>query len=680
MIERAYVAGNQKTTKEGNGKEKAVSFLTHGIIDCYYLLAIGLPLAICLSANDVVTLPKAALLWTVSAIVLFCYLSSGLLKARLNFCFFGFGPPLLTLLLVFLTSTLFSVHPATSLIGDYQRYEGAITFFCYFVLFLVAAQVFDNKKKIEPFLMTVVLTGAFLSVYGLLQFFGLEFLPWSKALFEKQRSFATFGNPVYFGAYLSLIFPLATARYLDASERQKTFLFGTATVLIFSCLITTGSRAAWLGALVGSMIFGSVWGFKKMLKRKAAILIFLFAVIAVLFFSGLSAEGTQDNSFDLATRFTGLFKLEAGAQRFELWKAAVIMVGGKPLIGYGPSSFRSIANRFMSLKLARTSRGMMLADSPHNYFLQIASATGIIGLLAFVWLLFVWSAQAMRAYSRTRESDLFALGIISGLAAYLLALQFGISSVGATPIFWVLAGLLFSTEKKGDLFSFRIKLSLQLRLIGVSVLSLFFLLLILYPVRFVRADILYRQAENSFKISEQVDLYLQASKLNPYNCLYPAGAGLVYDNLASQMRSPEYFQQAVSYYSEAKSIAPQQLEGHYYLGSLYFFASECFDPSYGKSAEEELKKAVEIFPYYLPSRLKTAEFYYRQKEYLKTISEADVIIKVASQDDRGYLWKGKALLALGRDKEARSCLAKALRLNAQNKEAVELLESADREK
>lgn len=671
------MASKQKPAEGNSWDGKLASFLDQVIMLSFHLLVLGLPVVICLSANDVVSLPKAVFLWTVTTIVIFTFLASSLLKGQFAFGSATIGLPLLFLFVIVILATLFSVPSGTIIIGNYQRYEGAATFLCYLLLFGMAVRVFNRPKKSGSLLTTVVLTGALLSIYGLLQFFGFEFLPWSKALFEKQRSFATFGNPIYFGAYLSLIFPLALSKYFSSSRRDETVLFGLATTLIIFSLITTYSRAAWLGMVAGLLLFLLFSEWKKWFGSKGLVLMIILGSVAVAVFGGLLERGNAGKDLNFSSRLTSILSPESGFQRIELWKSAVAMIAERPLLGYGPASFRLVGNRFASLKLARTGGGVTLADSPHNYFLQIASNLGVFALLGFFWFFVIWLARAIRQRQKNGSTAETSAGIISGLVGYLLALQFGVSAIGATALFWIIAGILLSYEKEKPVVLYRLKRPLppgdKTKLAQLVIVLMIAFLPVSEPIRFLRADILFRRAEDSMNISEQVRLYQQAYDLNLYNQLYPLSAGSVYDNLARRMKDARYFQLAESFYLEAERVSPEEIESHYYLGNLYFFAAENFDPYFQARSEAELKKVLEIFPYYLPGRLKMAEFYYRDKRYLKAVNEATVAMQVAPRDEQGYLWASKGLLELGRRKEAKRDLEKVLELNPKNQEAAQLL-------
>lgn len=51
-----------------------------------------------------------------------------------------------------LISTFLSVHLYSSLYGNFSRYEGIFAWACYLILFVIAYQLFIEKKDIERFL------------------------------------------------------------------------------------------------------------------------------------------------------------------------------------------------------------------------------------------------------------------------------------------------------------------------------------------------------------------------------------------------------------------------------------------------------------------------------------------------------------------------------------------------
>jgi hypothetical protein len=99
--------------------------------------------------------------------------------------------------------------------------------------------------------------------------------------------------------------------------------------------------------------------------------------------------------------------------RLVLWRAAALMLLSRPVFGFGPDNFRLSYGAYAGLPSAD--------DRIHsnNMYLELAVGAGIVGCLAFAWLL--WSiARVVRELTRLRDDDAAVLGF--GVAAALAAI------------------------------------------------------------------------------------------------------------------------------------------------------------------------------------------------------------------------------------------------------------------
>src|SRR6056297_4211667 len=96
-----------------------------------------------------------------------------------------------TLFLIFtILSTFFSDHFLRSLFGNPNRWEGLFTYISYVLIFIAAGYFIDKRKFLKSIIKYLFISASILSVYGLLQFYGLDFIN-----IKPDRAFATFGNP-----------------------------------------------------------------------------------------------------------------------------------------------------------------------------------------------------------------------------------------------------------------------------------------------------------------------------------------------------------------------------------------------------------------------------------------------------------------------------------------------------
>jgi hypothetical protein len=126
--------------------------------------------------------------------------------------------------------------------------------------------------------------------------------------------------------------------------------------------------------------------------------------------------------------------------RLALWRAALRMSARSPLLGRGPDNFRLLKVNYMDFP---TWDEKILAN---NLYLEMLSGSGILGLAAFLWLLWEFghglAARVVRAKSASDSSAVYF-----GVAYFVAFLLHGVVDyfLKFTPtflLFWLLLGML----------------------------------------------------------------------------------------------------------------------------------------------------------------------------------------------------------------------------------------------
>ena len=185
---------------------------------------------------------------------------------------------------------------------------------------------------------------------------------------------------------------------------------GSFATLSLAALAITGSRGAWLGALVGGVaILLVAWVTAgrprpRLAGRSRGARVAL-AGAAILVVAGFAIAGPL-----FATRL-----LSGDAGRFELWSAAWAMFVGHPITGVGPGAWQGLR----ALTPISTGSYAVLATS-HNSILQVLAETGIVGLIAAAALVLGIIETGRRATANAADrSARIAIGIC--LASLLAA-------------------------------------------------------------------------------------------------------------------------------------------------------------------------------------------------------------------------------------------------------------------
>lgn len=376
------------------------------------------------ATHDVFILPKLLLVRLLTLTGLIALAVNGRAKLRPS----PLHAPVLALLAATVLATVFSAAPLLSLLGAYQNYAGLLSVVDFTVVYLFAACVLTADLR-RTTVSALVGTGALISLYGILQHFGLDFGAWDLSAAAgtaalRYRSFATLGSPAFLGIWLAMVIPLAVAR--------DTARFRLAAAVMAVCLVFTYSRGAWIacGLAVG-------WLAWRRPDVRLGVVVFVAAALAGFFLAPLGGHPSP------AQRLARTTHIASGSirVRMQLWNGAIQMARARPVTGWGPDTFKFVFPRFAPSGMAAEERSNV---SAHNDLLDRASETGLIGLLAYLWFLFALARLARRR----DDGDIIPLAC--GCLGFVVATQFGFSSVAPTTAFWLLAGGLAQTASEHE--------------------------------------------------------------------------------------------------------------------------------------------------------------------------------------------------------------------------------------
>jgi O-antigen ligase len=249
-----------------------------------------------------------------------------------------------------------------------------------------------------------------------------------------------------------MVIPVGAWFLFPAQRKKLRWIIG----IWLAALFFTYSRGAWVAALIGVLAVIS-------LQRR---IFHWLAGAAVAIVLGAAVYFLQDDRYleyspnyertiwhsDLGQHMQATYKMTdiSSMERFYRWIAAVRMLEGNTLYGYGPNSFYHEYRPF-TVRSFQT----YVSDNPerstvHNYFLLVLVEQGIPGLLIFIFILFMLLQTAYRRYhAADDETDkvIFA-GILSVLCMviFLNMLSDLVETDKIGSIFFICAGLLLQRK------------------------------------------------------------------------------------------------------------------------------------------------------------------------------------------------------------------------------------------
>ena len=230
------------------------------------------------------------------------------------------------------------------------------------------------------------------------------------------RAYGTFGQPNPFAGYLNLTLPVLLGISLFIHNRWLKTLSWLAAMAVAMIMVTTLSRGAWLGFAFALLVMGitasrrlAVWIWVGLLGAAIVILAAVFGIIPFGATSRvLAAFGLSGVSLDSVTA-----ENFSAVQRLAFWQAGLNMFGNNPVLGVG------IGNYIEAYPKYAAQGWETVLGHAHDYYLNAAAETGLLGLAAYGAFLasaFRQVASSVRA-APTGVWFGVALGVLGSLTA-----------------------------------------------------------------------------------------------------------------------------------------------------------------------------------------------------------------------------------------------------------------------
>jgi len=345
------------------------------------------------------------------------------LRGKIAYRYSGLDMPIL----IYTGITLFLFFMRSGNIG--LAVEGFRVYLEYLLWFFIGSNLILNRRQFDALTKGIVLVAALVSVVGVYQYVaGVEtpahWVDQAEAGI-KTRVFSIVVSPNVLGSLLVIFVPVTLGRLLTSRDRRSQSLYLGALLLMLVCMVFTYSRGAWL-ALAGSMAVLSL-----MYNPRLLLLMGAGSLAAAQMVPGIG------------TRLTYMFSpaylaSSEKAGRIALWQKGLDKFLQDPLFGSGFGTYGGAV-------AARKIPGSVYTD---NFYLKTAVESGMIGLLALLWLLACTFRCGYTAYRKIADSSLkiMAAAILAGLIG--VALHNSVENIFEVPMmttyFWFLSGVLVS--------------------------------------------------------------------------------------------------------------------------------------------------------------------------------------------------------------------------------------------
>jgi len=430
--------------------------------------------------------------------------------------------PLLAFIASAALSTIFAVNRNVALFGTYDRWEGLLTIVTYALLFWLAVQLISGEADARGVSWSLLLSGYFIGAGAILQSaFGLL----GGGYFREGangpiRADVTLANPDFLGIFLAMLLPIAVAKMVSRRPGTTRILSANLVVVLALGLLATFTRAAWIGAAIGVIVVLALRRGRFHLWPvliSVALVVGGFGVLAGVVASRPSnAQGGFGDA--LVARIVSIGNLNSGteATRLKTWGDTLPLIASRPILGWGPDTFGLVYPQYQSVNKLGT-----LWDKPHQDALGVAASQGILGLLAYIWILVAFVSAFWRG--RTLRG---AVALFAALVAYEVSIQANFSWIPTSLPFWLLAAAAIVTWAPDVKPVHVAEVPRRIAVPGLAVVTLMLVLLLIPAVVFpYLADADYYATQAASDLSQARATIAEARRLAPYEATYAIEAG-----------------------------------------------------------------------------------------------------------------------------------------------------------
>ncbi|MCI0183564.1 MAG: O-antigen ligase family protein [Acidibacillus sp.] len=302
-----------------------------------------------------------------------------------------------------------------------------------YMLFSIVLPYVVDREDIIPLLKFMVLIGFLMAIHGVYEYVMKAPIPSSwinLGEHVRTRVYSLFGSPNIFGSYVAFIAPNAAGLALYEKRKGPRIFYIAAAIISMITLVFTFTRGAWVAFFVGALVF--TW----LVDKRLTIIAVVLTVLAIFFVPPIHARMDQFLSpvYWVKTEQSG---------RIDRWGHAYNQMRKDPLFGAGLGRYGgAVASKYF---------GIIYVD---NYYAKTLAETGLLGLLSYLGLLFVYLRDVYRVLKRTVDPRMryLMIGVFSSLI--VVVSHNAVENIFEVPsmnyLFWMVGTLVLIYGAEGE--------------------------------------------------------------------------------------------------------------------------------------------------------------------------------------------------------------------------------------
>ncbi|GMR19336.1 MAG: hypothetical protein BMS9Abin34_471 [Patescibacteria group bacterium] len=589
-----------------------------------------------------------------------------------------FDAPILALWVVTLISTILSDSRLVSVLGQYARWYPSLVSVTIFTLFFFLVSWNLKRETLRRVGYALGASGFAAIILFWPQYFGVNIFgqSWSAG-----ATFTPLGSPTTLALFLGAVSGLVLKEMLRTQKPVRKNLLAGLLALFAATLVLINNPAGWV-ALAAAVIIALVGSGVELWSRSKWPLLAVF--LTSLVFAGvvLVPPLFDKTTFLNSTNFPKGVTLDLKTS----WSVSATSFRQKPLWGSGPSTFLIDFTRYKPLRFNQTPFWTLRFEKPLNEYLRSFAEEGLLGVLAWLFLIGVFVKTSLRRGSGS-------LAVLGG--AVLTAFFFTTSTI--VPGFLLLTGLAATRSdsqtsppsEAGSPSAGKSKIAL------LTVIALLTILGFNWIYRAYAAEALHRRSLTRQDGQEAYNLQVKAVQKFPWRAAYRLSLSqtsfILANNLARKEEPSQEDQENIKILvSQAISEARRATDLYPLNAGNWEGLSQIYRSLIGlaKDAEtwatDSYQRAISLDLFNPLLRISFGGLYYQLGEYEQAVNQFRAATNLKPNFANAHYNLGRAYKELGSNDLAIQELELALRLTNPEaegyKEAQQILEELKQQK
>lgn len=548
-------------------------------------------------------------------------------------------------------SAIFSIDPSRSFWSNYERMEGYINLLFLFILtvsvttFRVKEYEWDKLFKLHLVVSFIVSGVAVLQklVYmlGFSKLANTAIIGLCFAQGENCRVDSFLGNSIYLGIYSAMTFWLII--YAIFAKKVKNDLLPILAGINLVAVYFSGTRGVWLGMALGFVVLllAKYW-FDG--NKKAVAFTFLSTVLVVVALTGFLVYAKKNNIAQDVTIVARLSSINTLFARWNIWETALVSWKQKPVFGWGQENFIHAFN--LNYNPAMYGQETFF-DHPHNTYLGWLVFGGLLGFLAFIFLMGMAIYGMVKSHlMQEKTNDLVIPILLALVTTYLVHIFFVFDNLTSSLLF-ILVSIYF-----GHFHSFGV---LNLQIINPKYKDIFRYTLIIFGV-FLIYKVVYLPSYANLLV---IDAMTQQVR------------GTSQEKLEGLKNIQKKYEQAI----DLNTFGTYEIREFYLQKSLDLINAASKDDdqnvkaevvSIANSALMQFAKQIELNPQDHRAKFMLGMYYLQTQNYDLAIETLQKAVELAPNKQIALIYLAKAYAVKGDMENAFKYYQKAIEITPQN--------------